>query len=320
MTADGILIVDKEGVCRAVNPAAAAMFQIGVADLQGKQLADVFSTNRKLVYLSEVGGPTEANIVLPTERLAQGIAHDLPDGGRIVLLNDVTEQRQLDFRREALVTAVAHDLRNPLNAVMGYARLVDKFGALTERQSRFLDRVTQTTRKVWELADTLVNLAWIESGMPLHHIPFDLAELIQQVIGEQSRQARLKNTRLIISTQDTVPTIMGDPERMKQAITYLIDNAIQYSPPDTYIVIHCWQKPDEVFCSIVDQGFGIAEDDLELIWDRMWRSSDVRIATIPGGGIGLTYVKGVIERHGGQIWVESTVDKGSTFTFTLPLV
>lgn len=320
LSTDGILLVDAEGHCGTPNPAAAALLQITPSDIIGKDPSQAFPKNPNLARLLRIGGPAIIDIPLPRDRTAQGVGRDLKGGvGRVVLLSDVTEQRQLESRRAALVKAIAHDLRNPINAISGYADLVTKFGELNERQQRFLSRILQTSNKLLGLTGELVNLAWVEAGMPLQYVPFDLAALIRQVVKEKSTEALRKKIKIIISAQHSVPTIMGDPERIKNSIAHLVDNAIQYSHPESNIMIHAWQHGQEVSCSVADRGIGIATSELDMIWDRLWRSSDERVVNTPGGGIGLTYTKTIIERHGGRIWVESKLDAGTTFTFVLPL-
>jgi two-component system sensor histidine kinase VicK len=113
---------------------------------------------------------------------------------------------------------------------------------------------------------------------------------------------------------------MGDRQRLKLVIHHLLHNAIVYSPPDQTIAIHAWGDEHEVYCSVADRGIGIADDELELIFDRMYRSRDEHVREIPGGGLGLTIARTVIERHGGDIWATSNYGEGSTFTFVLPAV
>ena len=200
-----------------------------------------------------------------------------------------------------------------------YADLVAKFGALTSEQTKMLQRVRQTAQKVYELAETLVDLAWVEAGMALEHRPFDLAKLIHEAIEDLKPEARTRDITLVFSLQDPVPVVMGDPRRIKQAVVYLLENGMRYSYPDSNVAIHAWQEGVRVFCSVGDQGIGISADDQENIWDRLWRSSDERVRAVPGGGIGLTFARAIIRRHGGQIWVESELDEGTTVTFVLPL-
>lgn len=318
--AEGILLVDEDGLCAMLNPAATAMLQLTTTEVLGKAPKTVFRQNPSLVRLLRSDGLAKLDVMLPRDRIAQGVCQDLPDGSKVLILHDITEQRELESRREALVKAISHDLRNPLSALNGYADLVTKFGDLNEKQARFITRIEQTCTKLWEVTESLVNLAWVEAGMPLRYVPFELASLIRQVATDLGTEARQKNIKIVISIQDPVPEIMGDPERIRQAIAHIVENAIRYSGSTLNVGIHAWQQQQQVFCAVTDRGFGIAEEEQDQIWDRMWRSADERVRNIPGGGVGLTYTKTIIERHGGRIWVDSKFDEGSTFTFVLPLV
>lgn len=317
--AEGILVTQADGFLTRLNPAAAAMLGLSPDDVLGEQTAQTFKQHPDVLRLLAVRGDQLAEITLPHKRLATGVGLDRPNGGRIVLLHDITERAAIDTRREVLVRQVAHDLRNPLNALIGYADLVPRFGDLNDEQVRFLERIRQTAQKLYDLAGTLVDLAWIEAGMALEHKPFQLAYLIRCAIGELKDEARANGITLVFSLQDPVPTAIGDPRRIQQTIRCLIENGVRYSYPGSNVAIHAWQEGPKVYCSVGDQGIGISHNDLDRIWDRMWRSNDERVRAVPGGGIGLTYARAIIERHGGRIWVESDLNTGTTFTFVLPL-
>lgn len=315
--AEGILLTDQDGVLQRINPAAAAMLRLSPDEALGQPTALLFKQRPDLVRLLNKPGEQQADLLMPHKRLATGVGVDCPGGGRIVLLHDVTERSDLNSRREALIRSIAHDLRNPLNAISSYADLAIKFES-PERE-KFLQRIRQTTQKVYDLAGTLVDLAWIEAGMALEHRPFELAHLIRQISNELSHEAQQHSITIVISIQAPIPSVMGDPVRIKQATSALLTNAIRYSEPDSNVAIHAWQSGANVFCSVGDQGIGISAPDQAHIWDRMWRSADERVREIPGGGIGLTFARAIIKRHGGDIWCDSTLDVGSTFTFMLPL-
>lgn len=317
--AEGVLVTQADGYLVRLNPAAAAMLGISPGDVLGEHIAQVFRHQPDLLRLLLTPGDQQAELGLPHKRIATGFGVDRPAGGRIVLLHDVTERRDIDSRREVLIRQIAHDLRNPLNAVSGYAELVGKFGALTPDQSRYLLRVRETTDKLYELAATLVDLAWIEAGMALEHAPFVLARLIREAITALRDEAQARDVGIAFSIQDPMPTIIGDARCFRQAITYLLENALRYSWPGSNVAIHAWQDGATVYCSVGDRGFGIAPDELDHVWDRMWRSPDPRVRAVPGGGIGLTFARAIVERHGGRIWLESTPDVGTTCTFMLPL-
>jgi two-component system, OmpR family, phosphate regulon sensor histidine kinase PhoR len=319
-TSDAILIANGRGVLEQVNPAAAAMLGITAEELIGKTPFEAFSQNPALLNLFNREGDQTLDVRLPRRRLAVGIATQLPNDQRMVLLQDVTEKRDLENRRESLVKAMAHDLRNPISAIGGFADLVAKFGDLNDQQVKFLTRIRQTTGKLNDVVGTLVELAWIEAGMPLAHNPVKLPEVVFKAIADVRPIAQEGRIVIATSIQNPMPTVMGDAERLRIVIRHLLQNAIIYSPPEQNVVIHAWEDHNEVYCSVADRGIGIADDELELIFDRMYRSRDERVREKPGGGLGLTIARTIIQRHGGDIWASSNLGLGSTFTFLLPTV
>jgi PAS domain S-box-containing protein len=318
--ADGILITDENNQITRVNPAAAAMLGVRVEDLIGKTPQRCFGQNAAMVNLFTRTGDQTLDVRLPKRRLAVGNASALKEGGRVVMLHDVTEQRDLESRREQLISTVAHDLRNPISALEGYADLLMKFGELNEQQQRFATRIRQTTRNLYDVIESLVDLAWIEAGMPLSHLPIQLSRVIDRVVHDLSGLAHSRQIGIAVSVQQPMPVVMGDPERIQLSIHSLLHNAIIYSLPEQTVAIHAWGDDHEAYCTVADQGIGIADDELQLIFDRLYRSRDERVRDIPGGGLGLTLAKKIIARHGGDIWASSNLGEGSTFTFVLPSV
>jgi two-component system phosphate regulon sensor histidine kinase PhoR len=319
-TSDGVLVMGKQGVLTHINPAASAMLGITPEDCLGKKPSQIFRKHPALLNLLERSGEQQLEVRLPRRRIAQGIADNLNTGERVVVLQDVTERRDLDNRREMLSRAIAHDLRNPISAIGGFADLVTRFGELNDQQQKFIKRIKQTSSKLHEMIVTLVDLAWIEAGMPLNHVPIRLNDAIQKAISDLESTAQEHQIGMATSIQRPLPIITGDPERLHQAIYQILYNAILYSHAEGNIVIHAWGDEHEVYCSIADQGIGISDGELELIFDRMYRSRDLRVENIPGGGVGLTIARTIIKRHGGDIWASSNLDDGSTFTFMLPAV
>jgi signal transduction histidine kinase len=314
---DGILISDADGVIQRINPAAAAMLAVTVEDVRGKDAAEVFRKNPTLAGLFRKTDDFTAHIRLPHQRFGLGIGSTRA-GLRLVIIQDVTEKRELESRREALSQTIAHDLRNPLGAISGFADLVNRFGVVSPQQERFLTRIRQTAAKMHDMAKPLVDLAWIEAGMPLNHRPIQMSDIINEAVKALASLAQSQQVTIVISVQAPMPMIMGDPERMYLVVYNLLHNSIIYSESEQSVVIHAWSDDQEVFCSVADRGLGISDDEIDLIFDRMYRSRDERIREIPGGGIGLTLAKSIIDRHGGDIWAASSPGQGSTFTFVVP--
>ena len=130
--------------------------------------------------------------------------------------------------------------------------------------------------------------------------------------------AKEKSITIAVSIQDPLPPVMGDPERIRLVIGKLLHNALLYSDTEQLVAVHAWGDDSEAYCSIADRGFGISDEELELVFDRLFRSKDERVQALPGGGLGLTIARRILQRHGGDIWASSNLGKGSTFTFVLP--
>ncbi len=319
-SSDGILIANNRLKITQVNPAASAMLGMPADAMLGKTPLECFRQNMALVNLFQRSGDQTLDVRLPRRRMAVGIATTLNTGERIVLLQDVTEKRTLEGRREALIKAIAHDLRNPIAAIGGFADLIMKFGELSPQQEKFAERIKQTASKLHEVIATLVELAWIEAGMPLEHVPLELGAIIKRAVQNISPLARSKSITIAISLQDPLPQVVGDPERMYLIFYHLLQNAVLYSEPENTVAIHAWGDEQELYCSVADRGFGIEDDELDRIFDRMYRAKDKRVQEIAGGGLGLTLARTIIHRLGGDIWASSNLGEGSTFTFYLPTV
>lgn len=317
--AEGVVVVNTNQEVTQMNTAAVKLLNVSQEQCIGKPIPHAFKKYPTLIRLLTSTGVTQLDVVLQKDRLATGVAIDFP-GGRAALLNDVTEQRDLESRRDALVKTIAHDLRNPLTALNGYANLIGNMGnPLDENQKKFLLRIQQTTNKLYEMSAKLIDLSWIEAGMPLQFLPVELAHLTREAIQELSTEARHKEMIIVNSIPNALPPVLGDPMRLKQTIFNLLENAIRYSNDGGTVVIHAWHQGEHVFYAIRDQGIGISEDEIDQVWDRMWRSGDERVRQIPGSGIGLCFAKIIVGRHGGTIELESKLDEGTTVTLQLPI-
>ncbi len=318
-SSDGLMSASSSGLINRLNPAGAGMLGVTLEDVLGRSPQMVFRTNPGLVNLFTREGDQTLDIRLPRHRLAVGMATTLDNGERMVILHDVTERRELESRREALIKAISHDLRNPIAGLTGFADLVVKSGPLNDQQIKFMTRIRQTSVKLYDMISSLVDLAWIEAGMPLDHRPIQLRDVINQVVDRLSSLAFDHKVVIAVSVQNPMPLVMGDHDRLAQAIYNILNNAITYSLPEQTVAIHAWGDDYDVYCSVADQGIGIIDDELELIFDRMYRSRDERVRNMPGGGLGLTLARTIINRHGGDIWAASNLGQGSTITFVLPI-
>ncbi len=320
-TSDGILITDAGLFLTVINPAACAMLGFSPEEALGRRADALFTLNPPLVNLFTRKEETRQDVRLPRRRLAQGLGATLSDQRRIVILQEVTETRDLEERREALTRAIAHDLRNPVSAISGFMDLVQKSGELNDLQRKFLTRARQTANKINDMLHSLVDLAWIEAGMPLEHVPIRLDETIKACVTRLEQMAHTKGVGIVLSLQTPLPVVTGDPNRLALAIYHILHNALLYTvAKETNIVIHAWSDDHEIYCNVADQGIGIDDPELMLIFDRMYRGRDERVTELHGGGLGLTIARTIIKRHGGDIWASSNINHGTTISFMLPIV
>lgn len=317
-TSDGVIVADPAGLVVSINPAGLAMLGQSAEQIIGQPAERIFNKHPGLVNLFKRTGEQTLDVRLPRRRLAVGVGNTLADGGRMVILQDVTERRNLDERRDSLIDAISHDLKNPINAINGFAELVGKFGDLNEQQQRFIDRIDQTSTRLYLQIKRMVDLAWLEAGMPLEHRPLQLRDVIERAIAEAEPVAHEREIIIATALQDPLPLVMGDPARLQQAIYNLLHNAVIYSQPQQVIVIHSWGDEQDVYCSVADRGAGIPDDEIDLIFARLYRGRSGMEMDASGGGLGLTMTRIIIKRHGGDIWVSSNLGTGSQFTFVLP--
>lgn len=224
----------------------------------------------------------------------------------------------LDEQRRALSRVIRHDLRNPLTALAGYADLALRAGDLNPAQAKWLGRLRQLIDKLADAADDLSDLAWLDAGLPLACVPFDLAGVIRRAVAACADEAPQREITLAVDLAGGLPLLSGDPAWIEQALRALIDNGLRYSPPETTITVRAWVEGGAVCCAVRDEGIGISPGEQLYVWDRFWRSPDPRVQAVPGGGIGLTLVRAVVQRHGGSVHLDSAPDQGTTVTLRFP--
>ncbi len=231
---------------------------------------------------------------------------------------DVTERKEAERMREEYLSLISHDLRAPLAVIMGQAdwlrRLLAQRGL--EREAGSAESILRGARRMNAMIQDLVESARLESGrMEMRKEPTDLLALVSEVaerVGSLEERKRLQ-----VEVSEWVPPVSADPERIERVLVNLITNALKYSTPGTPVIIRVGRLEGEAVVSVTDQGPGIAPEDLRHLFERFFRAETAKPAQ--GLGLGLYITRLIVEAHGGRIWAESQVGKGSTFSFSLPL-
>lgn len=234
------------------------------------------------------------------------------------IARDITVQKAIEQYREEYTYLISHDLRNPLTALMGFGQLLQRrlkqLGL--DADADYVEMMLKSGRRMNSMIQDLVESARLISGqMRLFRGRVDLCRMISELIERTSShddQARIR----LRCPEETV-LVLADGERVERVLTNLLTNALKYSPSKSEVLVTAGVVGQEAVVSVADRGRGIAPDELPYIFDRFFRSRDQKAAE--GLGLGLYIARRLVEAHGGCIWVESELGKGSSFHFTLPL-
>ena len=242
------------------------------------------------------------------------------------------EARQASDSRSEFVSAVSHELKAPITAIKGYADLLELTLAdvLSEEQRRVLHIIVSNVEQMQKLIRDLLQLARTESGqLDLKPYPTSLLTVLDKVVASFQQQAQENELCVSVDIPARLPLLSVDPVRLNQILTNLIGNAVKYTRPGGTVAIAAQaclspanerEHPGMVRCTVRDSGIGISREDQEKLFRRFFRADHPRVREQPGTGLGLSITRMLVEGHKGEIWAESELGKGSTFSFTLPTV
>jgi GAF domain-containing protein/anti-sigma regulatory factor (Ser/Thr protein kinase) len=217
---------------------------------------------------------------------------------------------------------MSHELRTPLNAIIGFSEVLGErlFGELNEKQAEYTDDILTSGRHLLSLINEILDLSKVEAGrMELELATFDLPLAIDNARTFVRERATKHGINLDLTIDERLGEFMGDERKIKQILLNLLSNAVKFTPEGGRIGIHARQTDGPVEISVSDTGIGIAPEDQPKIFEEFRQVGTDYAHKTEGTGLGLTLAKKFVELHGGRIWVESEVGKGSTFTFTLPI-
>lgn len=326
-----ILLVRKDGEILLVNPAFQKSFGFGLEEVRGRNILEVLRNNDLHVALEKClkegkDGESVAEIPGLEPRHFEVRTVYLASQGRevsvLAVLHDVTQLKKIERVRRDFVANVSHELRTPLGAILGSSETL-LAGAMDDPADlrEFLGIIRNNADRLQELIQDLLDLAKIESPeMPLRLDDVDLAKVVEDCAATVQRQIQAK--RLKFST--AIPAslrVRADLLHLKQVVSNLLENAVKYNREEGAIRVSADPAGDWVEISVTDTGKGIPSEDLSRVFERFYRVEKDRSRAPEGGtGLGLSIAKHIVEGHGGKIWVQSELGKGSTFRFTIPAV
>ncbi|MBZ4420209.1 PAS domain S-box protein [Myxococcus sp. RHSTA-1-4] len=226
------------------------------------------------------------------------------------------ESQRATRARDEVLAIVSHDLRNPLNTISMSGRLLlEKTPPERTRERRQLEVIQRSAGRMNRLIQDLLDVARMEAGrLSVERRREEVAPLVHDALELQRMLAEEKGIQLEASVAESLPTVEVDRERLLQVLQNLMGNALRFTPEGGRISLRAWQVGPVVYMSVTDTGPGIAEEFLPHLFEPFWQARHTE-----GAGLGLAIVKGIVEAHGGRIWVESRLGQGTTFVFTVPV-
>ena len=318
---EGVLVVDAAGKIRLLNTALRLAF--GLTDeALGKTVLEVFRDAGLAELISAAPAARELTFLQPADRVFTVQAGRLTGAtGVVVVFHDITRLKQLENVRKDFVANVSHELRTPLAVIKGYVEtLLDEEppAAVTGRQ--FLETIQRHTRRLEVLIDDLLSISALESQQArLDCGPVSLLATATAVVEELSPRASEKNITVVLELPAALPAVSADVQRLHEVLVNLLDNAIKYTPAGSHVKVSAVPHNGFLKVCVADNGPGIAAEHLPRIFERFYRVDKARSRELGGTGLGLAIVKHIIQAHGGKVWVESELERGSRFYFTVPL-
>lgn len=351
--ADGVLVLDTQDVIVVCNPALRNILSISGDDLAGRSIKEFHQSEEpNFAALWELGAPSadlmeqlqamslqrasdstlpfvvrrEVTLSSPLNRIVMVYTTQLRDAalnpmGQVRLIRDITRERELEQMKSDFVSIVSHELRTPLFYIKGFIELLLKGKAEDPKvRGEFLGIIRDQTEHLSRLVEDILDTSRMEQGILMlkkEQVPVE--DLIRQAVADAEGLAAHADITLRVEVPETLPEVMGDFVRLKQVMTNLIGNAIKFSKPGDTATVRALQKPGEIWVQVQDCGPGISPKNLPRVFDKFYQADSSQTRSSTGVGLGLYISRQIVENLGGRIWVESELEKGSAFTFALPV-
>jgi two-component system phosphate regulon sensor histidine kinase PhoR len=328
---EGVIAFDMDERIISINQAAARIFESIPKDMLNRSIQEVIRNPELQQFVTQALSSTdnlEGDITLyhEGERIIYIHSTILRDSsndqiGVLVVMNDVTQVRRLENMRRDFAANVSHEIKTPLTAIKGFVETL-RHGSVKnpEEIERFLGITEKHVNRLTTILEDLISLSRIEQDDEKQAIKLQKRPLkndLQTAIGNCREKADLKNITIDCVCEENL-FAMIDPALLEQAVSNLLDNAINYSHEGSSVHVSAVQKEDSIIIRVQDHGVGISKEHLPRLFERFYRADKARSRNLGGTGLGLAIVKHIIQAHGGYASVDSTPGKGSTFSLHLP--
>lgn len=239
--------------------------------------------------------------------------------GWVVVLNDVTQLKELDRLKSQMVQMTSHDLKNPLQAAMSYIELLQDDGrdTFTADMGYYIENIWTQLTRMYRIISGILDLERVQSGTPSFE-NCALGDVLRRVVSELGDQAQAKGLELELAMADELPLVTGDSQQLTQALTNLVENAVKFTPAGGQVVVTAQGDEQGVMVDVADTGIGIRAEDQSKIFERFYRGQQQGFVHVGGSGLGLSLVRAIVNSHRGEIGLESEPGKGTVFHVWLP--
>jgi PAS domain S-box-containing protein len=337
---DAVIAVDADNRIMLFNKASEQLTGWRFEEVRGKPVDEII---RLINEQTKQPAESPIDMVIESRRIESGTDHDAlvarfgrecpvsataapirrNDGtmtGIVMVMHDVSQQREIDRMKSDFISSVSHELRTPLTSIKAYAETMLNDRNMTEDTKReFLGIINEESERLTKLINGILEISRIESGtIEIVRKPVNVTAIVSRAVADLEHLAGKKKIRLQTDIAEHLPELLGDENKIHSMVTNLVNNAIKFTPDNGLITVSAQVSNNELVIKVTDTGMGIPKEDLPKIFSRFYRVHRPG-KQIQGTGLGLAIVKEIVIRHDGRIDVESEIDKGSTFTVYLPI-
>lgn len=319
--ADGVIVTDEAGRVLLINERAREIFALADGDHAGRPIGGVLETPTLAAAIADSSQTGVRRLEFEPREKCHYIAQvsPVPGAGKIVTVQDVTQFKEMEAVKNEFVTMVSHDLRSPLTAILGYVELVGRVGEVSRQQREFLQRIQLSVTSITDLINALLELGRIEADFDQNKELLPLPVILGYAADGYVHRFEEKGQALDIDIEGNLPFVFGSAIRLRQMMGNLLENASRYSPEGSRVTLQARAEGDQVILKVCDNGIGIPEQDLPHVFNKLYRGSNVPMDML-GTGLGLSIVRSIVANHGGRMWIDSEVGKGTVVTVVLPAV
>ena len=348
--ADGLLVVDTENQVKLVNNSFLQMFSLNRKDIENQDSRTVLGTHLlELIARSKSvtqGENIRLDIDMPDNKTGRAVAspiysENLADGGEtkqigvVTIIRDFTTEKEIDRMKTEFISNVSHELRTPLTSILGFTKIIKKrldgillpaleakqdpkIGKASSQVTGNIEIIISEGERLTNLINGVLDVAKIEAGkVDWHMEPISVHSIIERAAAATRSLFEGDKVTFKLEIEDGLPEINVDQDRIIQVLVNLISNASKFTEQGS-VTCQAVRADKDIVVSLIDTGIGIAKDSLGQVFDKFKQVGETLTDKPKGTGLGLPICQQIVEHHGGRIWVESEIGRGSTFSFTLP--